>query len=142
MWTVISNRTKGSCDGSVGNALAAKPGDLSLISRNHMVEGQNQTHKLSTDLSICAMVHAYTERQRESQRERGRKTETETDREKGREKDTERDRHRERQREIQRNTQRERDREANRDTRRLKKEGGTKKRHVRVYIPVAINLKT
>lgn len=141
MWTVISNQgsSLGSCNGSVGNALAAKPGFLSLISRNHMVEGQNQAHKLSTDLRIHAMVHAYTERQTESQRER----ERDTERERETEIDMERDR--QTQRETKRDTEKhtERDRKANRDTQRLKKEGGeTRRDMLKVYIPVAINLKT
>lgn len=39
-------------------APASKPDDMTLISKTHMMEGEN-SHKLSSDLYMCTRVHTY-----------------------------------------------------------------------------------
>lgn len=50
---------QGQKNGSVGKALAAKLDDLSPMPRIHMMEGENHTCKLFSDLSIHILWHTH-----------------------------------------------------------------------------------
>ena len=50
---------QGQWDGSAGKGTCANPNNLSSIPGTHMVEGENSSHKFSSDLRMHGIVPAW-----------------------------------------------------------------------------------
>lgn len=59
LFAIAWKKIQGQQDGSVGKALAAKPNTLSSMQETHTAkEKKINSHKLSSDIHMCAMAQA------------------------------------------------------------------------------------